>query len=89
MMTKTGFCRINELARKSKKSQKEVQEFLNQQDVYTLHKPASKNFTTERVYVHNIDEQWQSDLVEMIPYSKQNDDFKYLLTVIDCFSKYG
>ena len=25
----------------------------------------------------------------MIPYSQENDNFKYLLTVIDCFSKYG
>ena len=25
----------------------------------------------------------------MIPYAKENDGFKYLLTVIDCFSKYA
>ena len=86
---KTGFCGINELARKTNKSSKVVKEFLNQQDVYTLHKPARKNFKTERVYIRNSDEQWQSDLVEMIPYANENDDYKYLLTVIDCFSKYA
>jgi len=86
---KTGYSGINDLQRKTGLPQKEVKEFLNQQDTYTLHKPARRNFKTERVYIHNIDEQWQADLVEMIPYSKENDDFKYLLTVIDCFSKFA
>uniref|UniRef100_A0A8R1I3A2 Chromo domain-containing protein n=2 Tax=Caenorhabditis japonica TaxID=281687 RepID=A0A8R1I3A2_CAEJA len=85
----TGFCGINELQRKTKRPIKEVKQFLNEQDVYTLHKPARKNYQTERVYIHNIDEQWQSDLVEMIPYAAENNDFRYLLTVIDCFSKYA
>ncbi|EGT60159.1 hypothetical protein CAEBREN_20145 [Caenorhabditis brenneri] len=85
----TGFCGIMELQRKTKRPIKEVKEFLNEQDVYTLHTPAKKHFQTERVYIHEIDEQWQSDLVEMIPYADENDDFKYLLTVIDCFSKYA
>ena len=86
---KTGFCGINELARKANKSQKVVKEFLNQQDVYTLHKPVRKNFKTEKVYIHEIDEQWQSDLVEMISYTDENKGYKYLLTVIDCFSKFA
>lgn len=86
---KTGYSGINDLQRKSGKSQKEVTEFLHQQDTYTLHKPARKNYKTQRVFVHDIDEQWQSDLVEMIPYAQENNNFKYLLTVIDCFSKYG
>ena len=38
----TRFCGINELARITKKPIKEVKEFLNEQDVYTLHKPASE-----------------------------------------------
>lgn len=86
---KAGYCGINELQRKTGKSQKEVKKFLNQQETYTLHKPARKNFNRERVYVHDIEEQWQADLVEMIPYSEENNDFKYLLTVIDCFSKFA
>uniref|UniRef100_A0A1I7WGL7 Integrase catalytic domain-containing protein n=1 Tax=Heterorhabditis bacteriophora TaxID=37862 RepID=A0A1I7WGL7_HETBA len=79
----SGFCGINELARKTKKSPKVVKEFLNQQD------PARKNFKSQRVYFNGIDDQWQSDLVEMIPYSDENKDYKYLLTIIDCFSKFA
>jgi len=25
----------------------------------------------------------------MIPYAKENNNFKYLMTIEDCFSKYG
>jgi len=54
-----------------------------------LHKPAKKNFETRKVYVHYIDQQWQVDLVEMREFSRVNKGFNYLLTVIDCFSKYS
>ena len=47
-----------------------------------------KNFETRRVYVKGID-QFQADLVEMREYSKEDDNYNYLLTVIDCFSKYA
>jgi transposase InsO family protein len=36
-----------------------------------------------------LDETWQADLVEMIPYSRENNGYNYLLTVIDIFSKYA
>ncbi|XP_043468124.1 uncharacterized protein LOC122502243 [Leptopilina heterotoma] len=39
--------------------------------------------------MRDIDETWQADLVEMIPYSRINKGFKYLLTVIDIISKYA
>ena len=57
--------------------------------VTELHKPARKNYPRRRVEMRHIDETWQADLVEMIPYSKVNKGFKYLLTVIDIFSKYA
>jgi len=52
-----------------------------------LHKPARKNFTRRRVNVYGKNDLWQADLVEMIPYSKKNGGFKYILCVIDCFTK--
>lgn len=54
-----------------------------------LHKKALKKFPRRKVILKGIDDLWQADLVEMIPYSKQNNNYKYLLTVIDCFSKYA
>ncbi|KAL4123072.1 hypothetical protein QTP88_015304 [Uroleucon formosanum] len=39
------------------------------------------------VNVYGKNDLWQADLVEMIPFSKQNKGFKYILCVIDCFTK--
>ena len=36
-----------------------------------------------------VDEIWSADLVEMGKFSEWNNDYKYLLMVIDVFSKYG
>jgi len=41
------------------------------------------------VCVNGIDKIWAADLVEMQAVSKFNRGFRYLLTVIDVFSKYG
>jgi hypothetical protein len=41
------------------------------------------------VYVNGIDKRWQADLVEMREFADENNWFNYLLTVIDCFSKYA
>ena len=74
---------------KSKISCKQVQDWLSQQDVYTLHKPAGRHNKTSRVIVFNIDEQFQADLVDVQNLSRYNKGYKYLLTCIDIFSKYA
>ena len=89
----TGFSGINQLQRRLKEkgvklSQKELQSFLQKQLTYTLHKPVKHKFPTRKVYVSGIDDQWQADIVDMQSFSKHNDDYKYILTVIDCLSKY-
>ena len=56
---------------------------------YTLHKPRRRHFPTLPVKVFNVDAQWMSDLIEVVNISKQNRGFKYLLTVVDAFSKYA
>ena len=40
-----------------------------------------------RVNVNDIDEIWAADLIDMQAFSKDNNGIKYLLTVIDIFSK--
>ena len=41
------------------------------------------------MYVSGIDEIWAADLVDMQAFAKDNDGVKFLLTVLDVFSKYG
>lgn len=60
-----------------------------EQIVEELHKSARRNFKRRRFIVKGINETLQADLVEMIPYAKVNKNNKYILTVIDVFSKYA
>ena len=53
-----------------------------------LHKPIIKNFPKRKVYVNGIDKIWAADLDEMQAFSKFNCGVRYLLSVIDVFSKY-
>ena len=54
-----------------------------------LHTQRKINFTRRKVISNNIDHIWGIDLITMIKYSKQNKNYKYILTVIDFFSKYS
>ena len=54
-----------------------------------LHKPVIRRFRKRRVIVSGIDEIWAADLVDMQAFAEYNDGIKYLLCVIDLFSKYG
>ena len=54
-----------------------------------LHKPVRRKFKRRRVLVNGIDKIWAADLADMQAFSKFNRGMKYLLAVIDVFSKYG
>ena len=54
-----------------------------------LHKPIRHHFTKRYVFVRNMDDIFGADLVDMKSLSKENDGYKYILMVIDIFSKYG
>ena len=60
-----------------------------QQLAEELHKPITRKFIKRRVFVKGVDEIWAADLVEMGKFSEWNKGFKYLLMVIDVFSKFG
>ncbi|GFV26098.1 uncharacterized protein TNCV_4887291 [Trichonephila clavipes] len=50
---------------KGKYSKKNVKHWLSQKDAYTLHKPVRHKFQRNRVFVSDIDCQFQADLVDM------------------------
>ena len=50
---------------KNNVSRKKFRDWLSQQDVYTLHKPARRRYQRRRVIVFGIDEQFQADLVHL------------------------
>lgn len=55
--------------------------------VNELHRGARRNFTRRPTIMRGIDDTLQADLVEMIPYANKNKQMKYILTVINIFSK--
>ena len=53
-----------------------------------LYKPVTRKFQRRKVNVNGIDEIWAADLIDMQAFSNDNNGIKYLLTVIDIFSKF-
>ena len=66
---------------------KKVNEFLKSQDAYTLHKITRKP-KFRRTLVFKPRDLWQIDLLDMQKYSKENDGYRYICVIIDCFSRY-
>ena len=54
-----------------------------------LHRPARKNYTRRRVVMRGLDETWQADLVDISAWARYSNGYKYLLTIIDIFSRYA
>ena len=73
--------------RKLKVTRKIVSDFLSKQLSYTLHKPTRNRFRRNKTRAMYIDEVWQMDLCETHMLKKYNDGDKYILTMIDVFSK--
>jgi len=82
-----SFGGIKALSRASGISTKEAKDFLKNQAVYTLHKPVRKRFKTRKTIALGIDELYQADLVDMQAFKKDNQNFGYIITCIDVFSK--
>ena len=53
-------------------------------------KPPKKNYSTNKTIFKSIDDTWSSDLLDMNDYGiKNNRGYRYILVVIDNFSKFG
>lgn len=62
--------------------------FTREQVVKELHRPARKRFRRRRFIQYGLDDTFATDLAQLDQYSRQNKGYKYILVVIDCFSKY-
>ncbi|XP_053206585.1 uncharacterized protein LOC128390840 [Panonychus citri] len=68
---------------------KDVKKWLKKQETYSLFKQNKNRFPRLPILVDKIDEQWQIDLMDMSWVSQYNDGYRYLLNVIDCFSRFA
>lgn len=61
---------------------------LSQKESYTVQKPVRRNFPRNRVIVSGLDDQWDVDLASMENVAQYNDNVKFLLILIDIFSRF-
>ena len=66
-------------------TQKNIKIFIN--EIYS--KPPKKNYATNKSDVYHIDDIWSLDLLDLKDYGPENKGYRYVLVVIDNFSKYG
>ena len=67
-------------------TQKNVKIFIN--EIYS--KPPRKNYATNKTDVYNIDDIWSLDILDLKGYGPENNKgYRYVVVVIDNFSKYG
>ena len=66
----------------------DVEKYLKGNEVYTIHKPSRKRYPTNKTLSESVDHIWQADLSDMKHISVYNDGFKYLLFVIDVYTRF-
>ena len=54
-----------------------------------LLKPKRKRFRRRRVYAGSVDSIWTADLLDIHQYARQNKGYKFILVVLDVFSRYA
>ena len=84
-----GFSSVAKLAKASGYSKAKVKAWLKAQPTYTLHRQARKRYPTQKYIVHTVDEQWQADLADVTLLARENNGYRFILTVIDIFSRYA
>jgi len=68
-------------------SKKVAEKAIQKLEAYTKNKQIRNKFKRRRVVVPCSMYLWQADLIVLPKYSRNNKGYKYILTVIDCFSK--
>ena len=66
-------------------TQKNIKKFSN--EIYS--KPPKKNLITTKTDVYHIDDIWSLDILDLKATVPKNRGYRYLLVIIDNFSKYG
>lgn len=68
-------------------SRKQVTNWLQDRLTFQLHKPVRKRFPRRAIIVSGPNILWDADLLDLKEYTKYNFKYRYILTVIDVFSR--
>jgi len=90
----TAFSTLNKFAAAAavkasttKLNKKDLRAWLEKQDPYTLHRPIRRYFARNPYSVNNVMDVWECDLVDVRAIARFNDKYKFILSLIDVFSK--
>lgn len=87
----SAFGSVRKVAKEAKKfgvKQRDTRNWLLEQPTYTLHKPNRRTFKTNHYLVFGKNELFEADLIDLQGIARYNYGYKYILCVIDCFTKY-
>ena len=82
-----GYGGVNSLHKAVKGSKKDVEDYLLGNKTYRKFKSTKGKIKRARIFVSSVGYNFQADLFDMQRYSSQNKGFRYILLVIDTFSK--
>ncbi len=82
-----GFVGAKKLAHHTKSKKSKVKKFLENQEVYGLHRQAPRKFPRRPVIVSGPHKQYQCDLMQLDKLARFNNGIHFILLVIDVFSK--
>ena len=71
-----------------KVTKRKVLQALNRLDPYTLHKRSIRPTKFRRTWTHAPRDLWQIDLLDLQKFKSENEGYRYLCVIIDCFSRF-
>lgn len=83
-----GFGGMSSLQRATSLPAAKVKKFLDEQRIYRKYKVPNKKIKRARVHVATLGIQFQSDLFDLSKLSRHNNGYKWILLVVDAFSRY-
>lgn len=87
----SGSDKLHQFVKKDGKymiSKYRIRKWLQREEAYSLQREARKPLKRSRIVVAGIDDQWSADLMDMVKFKKSNQGVRFILVVIDVFSKY-
>ena len=67
---------------------RDVKQWLQDQDAYSLHRQATYKFKRKRIVTSGLDDMWDADLADVSNIAQYNQPYRYWLVVIDVFSRF-
>lgn len=87
-----GFLSANKLYAKAKKygyTMRNIKDWLKNQETVQLNRPTTSKQEYGKIVSRHVDDIWQADLMDMQKLYKFNSNYKWLLTIIDIYSRYA